>query len=239
MAATRSKTSSDSKRGNFEEDDVQMPLKLVKEFLKQQQSTLKVFLSAYMDSVKKNWQPDQVEELITSDLRVKEVKVQIEDLGNKLDDLENRSRRNNLCFEGIPESPNETWQESESKIKHLISSHMPEVGTDFVIERAHRVGRPRSDSKPRKIVARFLNYKDREAVFKAKKKLHGTNMFVNEDYSDRVIKKRTELMPKLKEARRKNQRAFLRFDKLVIYDNPVNSGSTNGERVSGESSNAD
>ena len=180
----------------------------------------------------------QVEELITSDLRVKEVKLQIEDIGNKLDDLENRSRRNNLCFEGIPESPNETWQESESKIKHLISSHMPEVGTDFVIERAHRVGRPRSDSKPRKIVARFLSYKDREAVFKAKK-LHGTNMFVNEDYSDRDIKKRTELMPKLKEARRKNQTAFLRFDKSVIYYNPVNSRSTNDENASGESSNAD
>ena len=48
----------------------------------------------------------QVEELITPDLRVKKVKVQIEDLGNKLDDLENRSRRNDLCFEGIlNESP--------------------------------------------------------------------------------------------------------------------------------------
>ena len=117
---------------------------------------------------------------------------------------------------------------------------MPKVGTDFVVERAHRVGRPRSDSKPRKIVARFLNYKDREAVFKAKKKLHGTNVFVNEDYSDRIIKKRTELMPKLKEARRKNQRAFLRFDKLVIYDNLENCGYTNGaERVSGESIYAD
>ena len=113
---------------------------------------------------------------------------------------------------------------------------MPEVGTDFVIERAHGVGRPRSDSKPRKIVTRFLNYKDREAVFKATKKLHGTNMFVNEDYSDHVIKKRTEVMPKLNEARCKNQRAFLRFDKLVIYDNPVNSGSTNDENASGESS---
>ena len=56
---------------------------------------------------------------------------------------------------------------------------MPEVGTDFVEESAHRVSRPRSDSKPHKIVARFLNYKGREAVFKAKKKLHGTNMFVN------------------------------------------------------------
>ena len=64
-------------------------------------------------------------------------------------------------------------------------------------------------------------------------------MFVNEDYSDRVINRRTELMPRLKEARRKNQRAFLRFDKLAIYDNPVNSRSTNGERVSGESSSAD
>ena len=51
MAATRSKTASDSKHGNFEEDDVQMPLKLVKELLKQQESTLKVFPSAYMDSV--------------------------------------------------------------------------------------------------------------------------------------------------------------------------------------------
>ena len=44
MAATRSKTSSDSKRGNLEEDGIQIPLKLVKELLKQQESTLKVFL---------------------------------------------------------------------------------------------------------------------------------------------------------------------------------------------------
>ena len=66
---------------------------------------------------------------------------------------------------------NETWQDTENKVKHLITSHMPEVGGDIVIERAHRVGKPRSsaESKPRKIVARFLNYKDRESVLKAKK----------------------------------------------------------------------
>ena len=51
MAATPSKTSSDPKRGNFEEDDVQMLLKLVKELLKQHESTLQVFLSAHMNSV--------------------------------------------------------------------------------------------------------------------------------------------------------------------------------------------
>ena len=53
--------------------------------------------------------------------------------------------------------------------------------------------RPHCDSMLCKIVARFLNYRDREAVFKAKKMLHGTNMFINNDYSDRVIKKRMEL----------------------------------------------
>ena len=84
-----------------------------------------MFLSAYMDSVNTridNLMKDvqsvkssleftqaQVDELITSNFRVKEVQVQIEDLGNKLDDLENRSRWNNLCFDGIPESPNESW----------------------------------------------------------------------------------------------------------------------------------
>ena len=242
MAATRSKTSSDSKRANFEEHDVQMPLKLVKELLKQQNSTLKMFLSAYMDSVntridilikdvqsvqsRLEFTQAQVEELITSDLRV-----QIEDLGNKLYDLD-QGETIYALREFLSHQTKLGCEESEGKIKHLISSHMPEVGTDFVVERAHRVGGPRVDSKPCKIVARFLNYMDREAVFKAKKKLHGTNVFVNKDYSDRVNKKRTELMPKLKEASRKNQRAFLRFKKFVLYDNPVNSGSTNCERVS-------
>ena len=65
----------------------------------------------------------QVQDLITSDLRVKDVKVQIEELGNKLDDLENRSRRNNLCFEGIPESRKETWQESESSQTPNFKTH--------------------------------------------------------------------------------------------------------------------
>ena len=110
----------------------------------------------------------QVDELIKNELHLKGIKPNIEHLEDKIDDLENRSRRNNLCFEGIEESTNETWQDTENKVKFLISSHMPEVGG--CIGRAHRVGRRSSaESKGRKIVARFLNYKDRESVLKAKK----------------------------------------------------------------------
>ena len=199
-----------------------MSLKFVKELLEQQQSTMKTFISAFMDSVNVRidslikdvasirtsfeFTQGQVDELIKNELNLKGIKSNIEHLEDKIDDLENRSRRNNLYFEGIEESTNETWQDTENKVKYLISSHMPEVGGDIVIERAHHVGRRSSaESKPRKIVACFLNYKDCESVLKVKKKLRGTNVFVNEDYSDRVIKKHMDLMRDLKEARRKNQ----------------------------------
>ena len=133
-----------------------------------------------------------------------QLKSEIKELEDKVDDLENRSRRNNLCFEGISESAGENWQQTENKLKELISTYMPEVRDDVVIERAHGVGKTRpSEAKPRKIVARFFNYKDRETILKAKKNLHGTNIFINEDYSDRVMKKRNDLMTKLKEARKK------------------------------------
>lgn len=236
MATTRSKSAPETKRGFQEVDETLVSLKFVKELLEQQQSMMKTFISAFMDSVNVRidslmkdvasigtsleFTQGQVDELIKNELNLKGIKSNIEHLEDKIDDLENRSRRNNLCFEGIEESTNETWQDTENKVKYLISSHMPEVVGDIVIKRAHRVGRRSSaESKPRKIVARFLNYKDRESVLKAKKKLRGTNVFVNEDYSDRVIKKRMDLMPELKEARRKNQRAFLRYDKLIVYEN--------------------
>ena len=50
------------------------------------------------------------------------------------------------------------------------------------------------------LAARFLNYKDRESLLKAKKKLRGMNVFVDKDYSNRVMKKRMGSMPQLKQA---------------------------------------
>ena len=68
----------------------------------------------------------------------------------KTDDLENRSRWRNLCFEGIDEvakDANETWQQSEDKVKTIISDKLELDSDDIPIERAHRVG-ARKDSKP-------------------------------------------------------------------------------------------
>ena len=140
MAATRSKTS-DAKRGNLEEDETLIPLKLVKELLNQQQSTMKSFLGAYMDSINSRidniikdvqsvkysleFTQAQVDELLQTEPEAEELKSEIKELEDKVDNLENRSSRNNLCFEGIAESVGENWQQTENKVKELISTYMP------------------------------------------------------------------------------------------------------------------
>ena len=45
-------------------------------------------------------------------------------LSSKLIELEDRSRRNNLCIDGIDEKPNETWDECEAGVQELIEVNL-------------------------------------------------------------------------------------------------------------------
>ena len=38
--------------------------------------------------------------------------------------LENQSRRNNIRIDGIPEEPDETWEDTESKAKVALESKL-------------------------------------------------------------------------------------------------------------------
>lgn len=74
--------------------------------------------------------------------------------------LENQSRRNNLCFEGLVEDDGEGWEETENKVKNLIDKLNFEMVPE--IEHAHCTGRPRRQdgtAKPRTVVCRFTSYK--------------------------------------------------------------------------------
>ena len=160
---------------------------------------------------------------VLSDSKLQELHGDVQFLLDKTDDLENRSRRNNLCFEGIPEQGiNETWGQSESEVEQLISDKLELNAADVTIERAHRVG-PKKQDKPRPIITNFLHFKDREKVLKASRKLKGTNQFIREGYSDRVAARRKELVKKMHEARKDGKTAFLRLDKLIIRDRPPSS----------------
>ncbi|KAK8371732.1 hypothetical protein O3P69_018982 [Scylla paramamosain] len=66
-----------------------------------------------------------------------EFDVKLDMLESRIDYKEDYSRRNNLRFDGLDESPNEKWEETQVKIQHLFRDKL-EIGT-IQLERAHRM----------------------------------------------------------------------------------------------------
>ena len=81
---------------------------------------------------------------------------------DKLINLEDRSRRNNLRVDCIKERPNETWEDSEKELDIRFKESLG-IEEEVVIERAHRVKTDKSKkgNTPRTVVCRILNYKDK------------------------------------------------------------------------------
>lgn len=134
---------------------------------------------------------------------------------DKMDYLEAQSRRNNLVFEGLKETDGESWSDTELKVKDVLKEKL-QIQQDVEIERAHRVGRS-TGRGPRPVVVKFMRHKDKSSILQRAKMLKGSNIYINEDFTESVRRKRKELMPKLREARARGDIAFLRYDKLVVH----------------------
>ena len=78
-------------------------------------------------------------------------------------------------------------------------------------------------SRPRNVVAKFLHYKDRETVRRARMNLKGTGYYVNEQFPKEISDRRRELLPKLHQAKREGKNAWISYDTLYIDGRPVRS----------------
>lgn len=147
----------------------------------------------------------------------KVLKEKIDRLENKMDDLEGRSRRNNLIFHGIPypRGQTELWSDCEKAVKSVLKDEMG-LKEDVEIERAHRL--QGGGKNPRPIIVCFGKFKDKERILAGRKTLREkkSSIFINEDFTPRVRDKRRLLLPFLKKAKSEDKRAHLRFDTLVI-----------------------
>ena len=83
----------------------------------------------------------------------------------KNEKIESQSRRDNLNFFGFDGERNETWEESENKIKTYISEGLSIDDSEIHIERAHRLAGSKSVPKP--IIVKFSFFKDKERVLRA------------------------------------------------------------------------
>ena len=163
--------------------------------------------------------------------KIEELEISIE--GNKfdakpinkrLDTLEDFSRRNNLRFDGIEETPGENWEIVAEKVRRIVKEKVG-LEKEVEIERAHRVGQ-RNSEKPRTIVAKFLRFTVRQDILRNCAKLKGTNIYVNEDLCEVSLNKRKEQLEELREARRSGKIAYFVHTKLVVKEKRTDSAGT-------------
>ena len=137
-------------------------------------------------------------------------------LWERVDRLEGFSRRSNVLFFNIPEEPKESWAMCELKVRNLVKDCMGLELGEMDIERAHRVGPPGRSSKPRKVVAKMWNYKNKERILANAKKFKANGIDVSEDFTERVKNVRSVLKKHLVSARQQGHFAKLSFDKLQV-----------------------
>ena len=218
------------------ESSIQIDLKTVQELMKVQENSFKAFVHLMVDDFNKRFELlrgevadiksslelsqseiDQLKAKVPPDFdkNFKTIKDDLSAIEDKVDYLENQSRRNNIRISGLAEEVNEDWSSTEEKVKSLISEKLELDTNAMVFERAHRTGK-RRPNKPRQIVAKLLSYKDRDRIIQASKKLKGTGIYVNEDLSSRVIQRRKQQQDKLIEARKDGKIAYFNMDRLII-----------------------
>lgn len=134
-------------------------------------------------------------------------------LAVKCEDLESRSRRNNIRIHGIPEG-----SEKNDMIRFITdfihsTLQIPE-DTDIRIERAHRslIAKPKeSDAPPQAIIVRFLDARMKELViqqaWKQKTMYEGPIIYFNQDYTTETQRKRNQVWGVIKKLKEKNVKA--------------------------------
>ena len=112
-----------------------------------------------------------------------------------------RSRKNNLRTDGIKEKDGESWEDYEAEVEKLFREKL-DIKDKVIVETAHRAKQKTAKkNQPRTIICRLLNYKDKENTLKNCRKPKGTNIFVNEDFSQEKVEHRRELWREVKRLR--------------------------------------
>jgi|SRR5882724_45903 len=117
------------------------------------------------------------------------LKFKLDEANDKHDNDENRARRSNIVFSGIPEKLD--GRETEAILRRTISDFCQEkLGILGVLDnqmRTHRIGQQRNNAKyPRRVIALIPNNICHTTIFENANKLKGTNFGVDRDYSDRL-----------------------------------------------------
>ena len=99
------------------------------------------------------------------------------DIINKLMELEDRSRRNNLLIDGIAEANNGSWENWEEQLQKIIKEKL-KIEKNIETDRCHRAGKKQSN-RPRTIFCRNTKFKDKQLILKNSNKLKNIGIYIH------------------------------------------------------------
>ena len=201
--------------------DIQKSVKRVEKRFDKMEKNMKDLKKENEELKKQN---DQLVDSVSSlQRKVEDLNKSNGDLLNRLDNLQGQSRSKNLKFYNMSESVEETWEQTEKKVRDYIENDLGIDSGSLLIERAHRL---LGKFKPRAVIVKFSFYKEKERVLQKYREVmrsvrsnasNSTNsIHVGEDFTERVRKQRAVLMPFMRQAIDSGKRAYLRHDKLCI-----------------------
>ena len=90
-----------------------------------------------------------------------------------------------------------------------MGGYRTKIETKLDFEQAHRVGRVQNGqveaAKPRTIVAKLYDWKVKESILRAARRVRPTGLYLNEDLAKDTIMRRKEQLPKLKAAKQQDR----------------------------------
>uniref|UniRef100_A0A8C5PCI5 Uncharacterized protein n=1 Tax=Leptobrachium leishanense TaxID=445787 RepID=A0A8C5PCI5_9ANUR len=163
---------------------------------------------------------------------------------DKIDDLENRSRRNNLRIVGLPETV------KGPQLQHFVSTWLPTAlgiatNVPLVVERVHRLGPDLSPSltRPRTVIFKLLNFMDKTNILQAYRKAgaldyQGTTLRLFQDFSASLAARRRAFAPVCTKLAAANIRFTLQYParlrvhlhgQVTFYDTPFDASAILGD----------
>ena len=150
-------------------------------------------------------------------------KVQKE-MEDKIDLLDDKSRKSNLVLSGVAESNNENNEQCQKKVTDLLKDKFEISNPD--LNEVFRIGKP-GQERSRDILIRFNSINQRDTVIQKKSNLKGQNFFINEDFCKRTKEIRKSLMPQVYEARNRGMYAYINYRQIISKPLRTNNNRSN------------
>lgn len=151
----------------------------------------------------------------TQETIINELSKNNKNLKDKFDQIDKKTKVNNVIFMNIRESKNENYKSLLQKVVQILNRIMRlRVGTNNIVMASRFNCKDTDRSRP--VVVTFSNFETKLRVLAAKNKLKKSNFHILDDYSDVINHSRTLLLPFLHEKRRQGHRVSMVQDRLIV-----------------------